>query len=76
MKLIRGADLTPEQKKIVLAAFIYRLTVENNYPRKNPCGATVPAISDCDWLKEHAFWFNNDGRHLSKTKHHAERDFT
>jgi hypothetical protein len=61
MKLIKGNDLSAQQRKDVLASFVYRLTTENGYPARNPCNARVAAISDAQWLAEHAFWINNDG---------------
>ena len=69
MKLIKGMDLNPKQKQHVLNAFIYRLTTENGYPKRNPCGASVPAKTDEQWLKEYAFWFKNDGSPSSKYNH-------
>lgn len=60
-KLIKGENLTPSQVRQVKAAFIYRLTTENGYPKRNPCGARVPAISDAQWLKEHAFYIKANG---------------
>lgn len=71
MKLITGAKLNLAQIKHVKAAFIYRLTTENGYPQRNPCKASVPAISDVQWIKEHAFWFNDDGT-PSNRKNYAE----
>jgi len=69
MKLIRGNNLTPLQQKVVLSAYTYRLTTENGYPSRNPCGATVPAISDARWLKEHAFYITSAGRLSNRHRH-------
>ena len=70
--LIRGDKLTRRQREIVLRAFTYRLTTENGYPERNPCGARVPAISDDEWLKERAFHFLKDGSRLMANRHRAE----
>lgn len=70
-KLIQGKDLTPNQVRQVKAAFVYRLTIENNYPLRNPCGARIPAISDSQWLEEHAFYIKNNGD-LADKPHHCE----
>jgi hypothetical protein len=65
-KLVKGKDLTPAQVSQVKAAFLYRLTVENGYPKRNPVGATVPAITDGEWLEKHAFFIRKDGNLASK----------
>ena len=74
MKLIKGDQLSNEARKQVLSQFVYRLTTENNYPRRNPCGARDPAISDSQWLAKHAFYVRKDGR-LARNRHHAEPSF-
>jgi hypothetical protein len=68
---IRGDKLSFSQRRQVLAAYIYRLTTENGYPQRNPCGAKVAAISDTQWLAEHAFAFTKDGR-LDARYNHCE----
>lgn len=60
--LITGDKLLPKTRQQVLAAYLYRLTTENGYPKNNPCGATVPAISDEEWLRTHAFYVTRNGR--------------
>jgi len=75
-KLIKGAALTPEQKKLVLAAFVYRNTKENEpnvrKALKDKADAMKFDASDDKWIEDHAFWFNNDGKTLSGRKKHAE----
>ncbi len=70
--LIKGENLTEEQIKIVKNAYIHRLTTENGYPEINPCQATIEAISDKQWIKEHAFYFIKDGSRLSKNRSYCE----
>lgn len=81
--LVAGTDLTPEMRKQVQRAFIYRWTYDNprraevyhcdkcdvaNDPFVNDKSAeghqhpTIPMISDDQWIREHAFYFTNDGR--------------
>lgn len=73
-KLVIGTNLKPETRKYVLAAYTYRLTTENGYPKRNPCNASVPAISDTQWLAEHAFYVNRDGA-LSANRNYCEPAF-
>lgn len=74
MRLIKGSELTQQTKREVLASFVYRPTIENGYPRHNPCGARVPAVSDEQWLKEHAFYVTKQGR-LALNRHYAKPAF-
>ena len=74
MLLLIGCELSPQTQREVLSAYVYRLTTENGYPKKNPCGARVPAVSDVQWLREHAFWVTKSGR-LARNRHHAEPAF-
>ena len=74
MRLITGDKLSADLKQQVLRAFVYRLTIENGYPKRNPCGAKVPAVSDEIWLKEHAFWVTNNNK-LARNRKHAEPAF-
>lgn len=60
-KLTVGTQLLPATRRHVLSAYLYRLTIENGYPERNPCGARVPAITDAQWLQEHAFYTRKDG---------------
>jgi hypothetical protein len=74
MKLIKGDDLNQTQTEQVLSAFIYRWTSDNNARERvwaNISKPTIPLVSDNQWLKDHAFWFINDGSRLA-TRHHAE----
>ena len=79
MKLIKGPDLSPSARRDVLAAFVYRQTTENGYPARNPCNARVPAITDAQWLAEHAFYVTATGRLACRPRyceaaHMAEED--
>ena len=67
--LLRGDKLPGLTRQAVLRQYTYRLTVENNYPARNPCQARVPAITDAQWLAEHAFYVNRDGRLSRRHKH-------
>jgi len=73
MKLIKGEQLTPRQKSIVLSAFGYRWTIENYQRAMTWFGLhgkpTVAPIPDEQWLAEHAFQFVNDGSRLGTRKH-------
>lgn len=65
-RLVKGRDLTPEQVAAVKRAFIYRLTTENGYPQRNPFGPhfdkpTVAAVSDAQWIDDHAFYITKKG---------------
>lgn len=71
MKLVNGDQLSTFVLAQVKAGFTYRLTTENGYPGRNPCKASVPAISDAEWLKNHDFWVTNSGR-LAKNRRYAE----
>jgi len=62
MKLIKGNELPHNLKKEVLRKYTYRLTTENGYPEYNPCNGSVPAITDEQWLSEHAFYITNNGK--------------
>lgn len=75
-KLVKGRDLTPDQVSQVKRAFIYRLTVENGYPKRNPTGASVPAVTDAQWIDDHAFYITKEGK-LSRARgeNHCEPAF-
>jgi hypothetical protein len=66
MKLVAGNKLTSAQVSDVKRSFTYRLTTENGYPERNPCGARIPAVSDAQWIEDHAFWVNVDGTLTSR----------
>lgn len=72
-KLIKGENLTPEQKKQVLSAFVYRWTVENmnraKIAYKNLSSPSIEPIPDSQWLAEHAFYFRKDGRLANSPRH-------
>jgi len=73
--LVKGENLTLAQTQMVKNAFVHRLTIENGYPEKNPCNATCKAISDKQWIKEHAFHFIKDGSRLTFNHKHCEPSF-
>jgi hypothetical protein len=75
--LIRGDRLSPEVRDEVLRAYGYRWTVENEKLARawlGFAGAPLPVSSatqtDAEWLAEHAFGVNKDGR-LSARRHAA-----
>ncbi len=74
--LIRGSDLNPEQRRQVLAAYIYRWTLENTRRAEAWRGIegapTIPLQTDQEWLAEHAFHFTRDGRCMMANRHRAE----
>jgi hypothetical protein len=69
MNLVNGSKLKLAARAEALARFIYRLTTENGYPQRNPCGARVPAISDEEWLANHDFYVTNSGKLLNRHGH-------
>ena len=71
MNLVNGSKLSLNARREALLRFAHRLTTENGYPQRNPCGARVPAISDAQWLKEHDFYVKKDGS-LSLSFNHCE----
>lgn len=64
MALVRGTDLTPEQKAQVKRAFMYRLTYENQ--REHPAlvkrAGGVVNQSDSQWIDDHAFNILKSGK--------------
>lgn len=70
---VKGRDLDAMERATVLAGHPYRWTVENEpkaRPLFDPHGGPPteePQDSDEEWLANHAFWFNSDGR-LTKGK--------
>lgn len=71
MALITGDKLPARLQAEALQACIYRTTIENGYQRRNPCGARTAAITDRQWLAEHAFYVTKRGT-LDARKRHAE----
>lgn len=70
--LIAGNNLTDKQRKIVLAAFVHRNTVDK------PCKVVSPQPfpqTDSEWIAEHAFHFVKDGSRLMFNRHYAEPAF-
>lgn len=65
MNTLRGTQLTPEDQRHVLAAYVYRCTVEN--AKANPravkaTGSTLPLILDSQWLEVTSFAVTQAGR--------------
>ena len=71
MKLIKGNELPTKLQEQIKRSYTYRLTTENGYPARNPCNARVPAVTDEQWLAEHAFYVTNSGT-LSRRHIHCE----
>jgi hypothetical protein len=63
MKLVKGEDLTPEQRQDVNNAFPYAKRVESINP-----GWRAYSLDWDAWVKAHAFWITNDGR-LAARRH-------
>lgn len=75
--LVKGNNLNPKTRAEVLRAFIYRWTTGNQRRAEAWKGLdtpTIPLQSDEQWLAEHAFHVNKDGR-LAANRHHAEPAF-
>lgn len=73
--LIKGRNLTPQQRKQVTQAFLYRWTYDNPHRRRCWSGRskpTIPLISDDQWIAEHAFHFTADGSRLCHRPKHCE----
>lgn len=60
--LIKGRDLTPSQRKQVLAAFVHR-------------HLDTTCKSDQEWLDKHAFHFIKDGSRLALNRRYAEPSY-
>lgn len=68
MKLTLGTKLTQSQVQQVKRAFVHRPTTENGYPQRNRYGLSIPAISDAQWIAEHAFYIKDDGNLADKPR--------
>lgn len=81
--LIKGKNLTKQQRTMVLNAFIYRLTIENIaiagkiYRHVEGKKITERRVTETDaqWLNKHAFHFVKDGSRLMENRKHAEPEF-
>ena len=77
--LIKGSNLSPAQRRMVLDAFVYRWTSENPQRERAWANATsrptVPLVSDDEWIAAHAFHFTTDGSRLMRNRQHAEPSF-
>jgi hypothetical protein len=75
VRLVKGSELTPDQRSQVLNAFVYRHTIQHPSPQSYAKGrAPTPTQTDDDWLREHAFHFTKNGR-LAMNRHYAEPAF-
>lgn len=72
--LVIGTQLLPATRRAVLRMFPYRPTIENNYPRYNPAGCTIPPVTDAEWLASHAFYVTISGE-LAKRPNYCEPAF-
>lgn len=74
--LIKGVDLTPPQRLMVLTAFVYRWTKDNSQRErawKRVCPQpAIPLVSDEEWLRMYSFHFIKSGRALHPRRHYAE----
>lgn len=66
-KLIKGEDLDDQQKRSVLDGFHMRWTFENEERARKLYALhggppQIELMTDNEWLKCYAFWFNKDGR--------------
>ena len=70
MRLVKGKELTGQQRGEVLRTYVHRNTVTQ------PCDVVgVPASgTDDSWLAEHAFYIKNDG-HLASSPGHCEPEY-
>ena len=76
--LIKGENLNPRQQSIVLNAFGYRWTVENEGRARNWLNdntPTNPSKSDKQWLADHAFHFIKDGSRMDARMSYCEPAF-
>lgn len=74
MNKLRGNQLHPDDRKHVLAAFIYRQTFENqraNQADVKRAGSRLPLITDEQWLRITEFPVRKDGR-LDSRVHYCE----
>ena len=74
MKLILGTHLSQQLKEQVKKRYTYRLTIENGYPKRNPCHARVKPRTDEEWLSQTAFYLTEKGT-LSEKKRYCEPVF-
>ena len=70
VRYIKGKDLTPEQRRQVLNAFVYRNTYEHPHPESGG-----KQESDEQYLKRLAFPFTNDGKRITEKPRHAVPEF-
>ncbi len=75
--LITGDKLTSDNRRAVLASYVWRWTHENlatataAYSKLKGGPPTMQPVSDAQWLREHAFYVNKDGS-LNRRRRYAE----
>lgn len=64
MKTKLGSDLTPLEKKIVLARFVHRFTVEHvpAWAKEEGTNYRIQFSSDADWLEHTEFVVTKSGK--------------
>ena len=79
MMWVRGTELSPEDRRTVLASFTYRMTVESvrQHPRATAQakagGYRLPLITDAVWLAHTDFAVTMSGRldgRVRRCEHH------
>jgi hypothetical protein len=73
MKTLLGTELNASDRQHVLAAYVYRNTVENirrNAAAVKRAGGSLPPITDAQWLEITQFTVTNAGR-LDQRVHHC-----
>ena len=75
-KLIKGENLTTEQKKEVKAAFINRFTSEHRpaWANRSDCLSFPTHGTDEEWIIDHAFYMTKGGK-LDKNHRHCEPSY-
>lgn len=77
-RLVRGSDLPSNLRDEVLRSFVHRWTHENLAQRpqvRTLIGATIPPVSDVEWLDAHGFRVTREGKlsTLHRTATHMAR---
>ncbi len=66
--LIKGSNLSTDQRNQVLQCFCHRNTIEHPFPRSGGFGQGT----DNEWIADRAFYFVKDGSRLSARHRHCE----
>lgn len=67
--LVIGSDLSLGTRRDILRRYVYRLTIENGYPQRNPTKAKIEATTDAQWLRDHSFYVTKAGRLDNRYNH-------